>query len=62
MIVRRLIARKEVWRRCATAASSGWLEQLYVDPAHHNEGAHNEEKPPDARYAWPFRNGTSAAK
>jgi GNAT superfamily N-acetyltransferase len=44
--VRDLIAEKEVWvaerdRRILGLACwyDGWLEQLYVDPAHHNEGA-----------------------
>jgi putative acetyltransferase len=102
--VRGLIAEKETWIAEGRGGilglacwHGGWLEQLYVDPAHHNEGvgtallqkimrahpqgfqlwtfqantgarrfyerhglalaeltdgAHNEEKTPDARYEW----------
>jgi GNAT superfamily N-acetyltransferase len=103
--VRGLIADKEVWLAVDDGAvrglacwHGGWLEQLYVDPVHHNagtgtallrrvmqehpegfqlwtfqanagarrfyarhgcreiewtDGAHNEEKTPDVRLAWP---------
>jgi GNAT superfamily N-acetyltransferase len=44
--VRGLIAEKEVWLATRDGAvlgiacwHDGWLEQLYVDPRHHNEGA-----------------------
>ncbi len=73
--LRGLIAQKEVWFaiRDGTVAGlacwhDGWLEQLYVDPRHHNEGfgtallRHVLDKHPEGFQLWTFQANAGARR
>lgn len=73
--VRRLIAEKEVWLAVRDGGilglacyHDGWLEQLYVDPAHHNHGIgtallkHVMSEHPEGFQFWTFQANTGARR
>ncbi|MBV8978511.1 MAG: GNAT family N-acetyltransferase [Alphaproteobacteria bacterium] len=73
--IRELIARKEVWLAEHEAQivglacwHEGWLEQLYVDPAHQGRGAgtlllkHVMDRHPGALQLWTFQTNAGARR